>query len=51
MHDGHKYWFRSLVVVLLFRGVFHDTKQTLDKLMYSRFSSRPFYHTCFELKR
>ena len=40
---------RCLDAVLLFRGVYHDTKQILGDLWYSLFSSRLFYQVVLTL--
>ena len=40
---------RCLDAVLLFRGVYHDTKQILGDLWYSLFSSRIFYQVVLTL--
>ncbi len=42
---------KCLFGLLLFRGVFHDTKQRLTDLWYGGVSSRPIYRACFSLKR
>ena len=40
---------RCLDAVLLFRGVYHDTKQSVGDLWYSPFSPRPFYQVVLTL--
>ena len=34
---------RCLLGLLLFRGLFHDTQQSVKELWYSQLSSRPIY--------
>ena len=43
--------FRCLIAILIFRGVYQDTKQILNELWYSPFSSRLCYRVFFNFKR